>query len=77
MTEHLPNLLPCPKCGSRPEVERCAPWPRGMSPIPWYVGCYRGGEDEHFVGVNGETQREAMLEWNREVERASSTTTEG
>ena len=70
MALHLPSLLPCPVCGAKPEVDECGPWPAGMGPAPWYVGCYRSGSDEHFVGVNADTKRQAMLDWNNEVERA-------
>lgn len=63
------TLPPCPVCGSAPEVERVEPWPRSLGPAPWYVGCYRGGKSEHFIGVNGDTKAEAMGEWWREVER--------
>lgn len=67
---HLPELQPCPHCGSRPEIDRCAPWPPGLGPAPFYIGCYRSGDDEHFIGVNANTQRQAMLDWNDEVQRA-------
>lgn len=61
----------CPRCGSQPEVDRCEPWPRSLGPAPWYVGCYRSGSNEHFVGVNGDTQADAIAEWDREALRVS------
>lgn len=60
-------MTPCPYCGRQPEVDKCAPWPRGQGPQPWYVGCYRSGEREHFIGANGDTKAEAMENWEREV----------
>ena len=60
-------LPPCPVCGGDPMVEQCEPWPRECGPAPWYVGCYKGGGDEHFVGVNGDTRDEAMRLWRIEV----------
>lgn len=67
MAKHLPEPVPCPKCGADPSVEECAPWPKEYGRAPWYVGCYRGGSNEHFVGVNGDTRREAIENWNREA----------
>lgn len=58
---------PCPRCGAKPDIEKCWPWPHGCGPAPWYVGCYSGGNDEHFVGVNGDTRKEALANWEIEV----------
>lgn len=57
------DQTPCPHCGQRPQVERCEPWPWEQGPAPWYVGCYRGGRDEHFFGVNGDTKADALRLW--------------
>ena len=60
-------LPPCPVCGHDPLVEQCEPWDKSLGPPPWYVGCYAGGSDEHFVGVNGDTKAEALRLWREEV----------
>ncbi|WP_398473603.1 hypothetical protein [Tardiphaga sp.] len=58
----------CPVCGRQPDIDKCGPWPKGLGPAPWYAGCYRGGKDEHFVGVNGDNRSDAVRAWNAEVE---------
>jgi len=71
MAERVREVLPCPYCGDRPEIDRCIGWPRDLGPAPWYIGCYRGGDGEHFIGVNADTQAEARAEWNRAVLQSS------
>ncbi len=51
------------------EVGACA-CTEECGPAPWYVGCYKGGGDEHFVGVNGDTKAEALRLWREEVAEA-------
>ena len=71
MPIHLPEMLKCPVCGSRPDIGKCEPWDaKEYGPAPWYACCYRGGENEHCVAANGDTQRAVMDEWNAEVARA-------
>jgi len=60
-------MSPCPYCGSAPTVERCDPWEERYGKAPWYVGCYRDGDREHFIGVNGETKDDALKNWERAV----------
>jgi len=62
----IPRACLCPVCNSQPFVERCEPWPRGEGPAPWAVGCYRTMPEEHFVGVNGDNQLDAIRLWNDE-----------
>lgn len=61
----MPEPKPCPVCGGKPDVERCAPWPKDHGPAPWYVGCYRAGAHEHHRGVNGGTKADAIAKWNQ------------
>lgn len=56
-----PECKPCPVCGSAPYIEECEP--RGA----WAVGCYKMVPREHFVGVNGDNQLDAIRNWNIEV----------
>lgn len=60
-------MSPCPYCNRQPQVEKCEPWPRDAGPQPWYVGCYQGGDREHFIGSNGDTREDAISNWEREV----------
>lgn len=60
-------LKPCPHCGRDPIIETCEPWPKGLGPQPWHVGCYQGGNDEHYIGADGDTRAEAIANWDREV----------
>lgn len=60
-------LTPCPYCGRQPTIDICEPWPKSDGPQPWYVGCYRGGAREHFIGINGDTKEDAIAAWEREV----------
>lgn len=60
-------MTPCPHCGRQPTVERVAPWPGGIGPAPWHVGCYRSGNNEHYVGDNGDTKLDAIAAWERAV----------
>lgn len=60
-------MTPCPRCGRLPQIERCEPWARKYGPAPWYAGCYREGNDEHFIGGNGDTRDAAIAEWERQV----------
>jgi hypothetical protein len=64
----MPSVLkPCPHCGADPAIEACEPWQRTWGPRPWHVGCYKGGEHEHYIGVNGDTRSEAIAKWDRKV----------
>lgn len=65
----IPKPRACPVCGSLPYVEQCEPWPRGQGPAPWAAGCYSMRPIEHFVGVNGDNQLDAIKLWNSEAER--------
>lgn len=60
-------MSPCPYCNSPPDVGPCTGWPRNMGKPPWHVGCYRSGDREHYIGVNGDTKAEALENWEREV----------
>ena len=60
-------LKPCPYCGRDPVIETCGPWPKDAGPAPWHVGCYAGGNDEHYIGANGDTRADAIAAWDREV----------
>lgn len=64
----IPKPCNCPVCDSAPYVEQCEPWPRGHGPAPWSVGCYRMTPIEHFVGVNGDNQLDAIRAWNAECD---------
>ena len=64
----IPKAAACPVCQRAPYVERCEPWPRGHGPAPWAVGCYALAPFEHFVGVNGADQLDAIRQWNAESE---------
>lgn len=64
MTQHIEESTPCHVCGSRPDIGQVAPWPSGHGPAPWYVVCYRAGEKEHCVGVNGDNRADAVRQWN-------------
>lgn len=66
------DLPPCPKCGERPKAERVDPWPKGHGPAPWHIGCYKGGNGEHYVGGNGDTFQDAMAAWCADVAKHAS-----
>jgi hypothetical protein len=66
-----PKPAVCPVCGQPPYVERYEPWPRGHGPAPWAVGCYALTPIEHFVGVNGDGQLDAIRLWNSEADKIS------
>lgn len=53
------NLLPCPFCGSAPEME---PW-HGGAPTKQLVAC-RSETCHVGPGVTGETPEEAISRWN-------------
>ncbi len=61
------NIPPCPYCKRRPHLERCEPWSEKYGAQPWYVGCYQSGDDEHFIGANGDTRDEAIRNWIKAV----------
>jgi len=63
----IPKPTACPVCGLQPYVEKCEPWPKGHGPAPWAVGCYSQAPFEHFVGVNGDGQLDAVNLWNVEA----------
>lgn len=65
----IPTTAVCPVCGRRPYIERCEPWPRQHGPAPWAIGCYSTHPEEHFVGINGDTQLDAINLWNSEAEK--------
>lgn len=62
-----PAVKNCPICGGSPYVEEVEPWNTKNGPAPWAAGCYRMVPFEHFVGVNGDTERDAIREWNTEA----------
>ena len=71
----MPAILqPCPICGRDPLIERCEPWPDGLGPAPWYVGCYQGGDEEHCVAVNGDDRADAIRLWDEAVEKQKEMT---
>ena len=64
------EVVPCPHCGRKPDIGECGPWPpSGYGPTPWYASCFKdGGEnEEHFIGVNADTQAEVRTAWNNTV----------
>lgn len=68
-------IEPCPHCGRQPDIDECGPPPAGWrGKLGWYAGCYQPGNDEHFVGVNGDTRVEAVRLWNVEARRIASGT---
>lgn len=67
MAGPLPITAPCPVCGSRPDIGSCEPWPKDEGKAPWYAVCYRMQPREHCVCVNGDNQRDVMVNWNREA----------
>jgi hypothetical protein len=67
----IPKLAFCPVCGRAPFVEQCEPWPKAYGPPPWAVGCYAMSPDEHFFGVNGDNQLDAIHLWNSEADKIS------
>lgn len=54
---------PCPICGRQPDVDAC-----GGHNGPWYANCYLGGNNEHFIGVNGDDRADTIREWNKAVD---------
>lgn len=65
----IPRPSACPVCGAQPYVEQCEPWPIRLGKAPWAVGCYSQTPDEHFVGINGDNQFDAIKLWNSEVKK--------
>lgn len=68
----IPRPTACPVCGAQPYVEQCDPWPRWHGRAPWAVGCYSLHPIEHFVGVNGDNQLDAIRLWNSEAEKIAA-----
>jgi len=71
MIIRIPLPSACPICGQLPFIGRCEPWPRNEGPAPWAVGCYSNFPKEHFVGVNGDNQLDAIQLWNMEADKIS------
>ena len=63
----FPEILSCPICGSQPDIGRCEPWPRDAGPQPFYATCYQSGDNEHCIGVNGDTRLDTIRNWNATV----------
>lgn len=61
--------VPCPVCERPVMPERCEPWPAREGPAPWHVGCYGYFPEEHYVGVNGDDEIDAIRRWNAEVKQ--------
>ena len=59
--------LPCPICQRPVMPERCEPWPSAEGPAPWHVGCHSYIPQEHYVGVNGDDEADAVRAWNAKV----------
>lgn len=56
------RIANCPICYSPPDIGLCSPWMQCAAPQPFYAVC-----NEHRMGVNGDTRRDAIKAWNMEV----------
>lgn len=62
------KILPCPICGDQPDLDEQGPLPNDIE-SGWYAVCYKPGNDEHYVGADGNTRKAAIAAWNKEVRR--------
>lgn len=61
--------VPCPICERPVRAEQVGPWPRSQGPAPWHCGCYGLLPNEHYIGVNGDTEAEAIRNYNAEASK--------